>query len=162
DDLTLTGDVAGPCTATVTPYLLRRRARSKVVPCFHWGSWMDAGTAAGVLARFASDPDGAHYVIGAWSHGGELDTGVFRGDAAPIPANVRGQNAQMFDFLAPLLQGDSSARPRAGLSYFTMGENAWKHTSSWPIAGCTNRRWFLAPDGTLQTDAPAVGGGSDR
>jgi len=163
DDLGLTGDLAGPCAATVTPHLLRRQAGSSAVPCFHWGSWMDAGTAAGVLARFASDPDGAHYVIGAWSHGGEFDADVFRTSPAPVAANMDEQDAQIFDFLTPLLRGDASKhRPRTGLTYVTMGENAWKHTSSWPIAGSTSRRWFLAPSGTLRTESPAAGAGSDR
>jgi len=162
-DLGLTGDLAGPCAATVTPYLLRRRARSNAVPCFHWGSWMDAGTAAGVLARFASDPQGAHYVIGAWSHGGEFDADVFRVCATPVASNVDEQEAQIFDFLAPLLRDSSSEhRLRTGLTYLTMGENVWKHTSSWPIAGSTSQRWFLAPSGTLRTDSAAPGAGCDR
>ena len=162
DDLNLTGDVAGPCGTTVTPYLLRRRTKAKTVPCFHWGSWMDAGTAAGVLARFASDPDAASYMIGAWSHGGELDANVFRTDAAEVAANVEEQSAQKFDFLAPLLRGGANDRTRTGLTYFTMGENTWKHTRSWPVAGTVSHRWFLASSGALQTDSPAAGAGSDR
>lgn len=163
DDLHLTGDVAGPCTAMVTPYLLHRRPGVRAAPCFHWGSWMDAGTAAGVLARFASDPGGGHYIIGAWTHGGELDADVFRAGADPVHADVAGQDAQIFDFLAPHLRGDANGqRPRTGLTYVTMGENAWKHTSTWPIAGSTSQRWFLAPSGRLRTESPAAGAGSDR
>jgi putative CocE/NonD family hydrolase len=163
DDLHLTGDIAGPCAAMVTPYLLHRRPGVRAVPCFHWGSWMDAGTAAGVLARFASDPDGAHYIIGAWTHGGGLDADVFRARADPVEADVAEQDAQIFDFLAPHLRGDAnSQRPRTGLTYVTMGENAWKHTTSWPIAASTSQRWFLAPSGRLRTESPAAGAGSDR
>ncbi len=158
DDLHLTGDIAGPCTAMVTPYLLHRRPGVRAVPCFHWGSWMDAGTAAGVLARFASDPDGAHYIIGAWTHGGGLDADVFRAGADPVEADVAEQDAQIFDFLAPHLRGDANGqRPRTGLTYVTMGENAWKHTTTWPIAGSTSQRWFLAPSGRLRKESPAAG-----
>lgn len=163
DELNLTGDLAGPCATTVTPYLLHRNASRCAVPCSHWGSWMDAGTAAGVLARFASDPGGAHYVIGAWNHGGERDADVFRTEGAPITSSVADQNAKIFDFLAPRLRTDAIApSSRAGLTYFTMGEGSWKHASSWPIAGSKPQRWFLAPSGKLQTDPPTAGDGSDQ
>ena len=161
DDLRLTGDVADACDTMIAPYLLRRHAKRSAVPSSHWGSWMDAGTAAGVLARFVSDPDG-HYVIGAWSHGGAFDTDVFRAEGAPPAGNTAEQDAQIFDFLEPLLRpGVTAHPPRAGLTYFTMGERAWKHTRSWPVAGCTEQRWFLAPAGTLQTHASATSHGAD-
>jgi uncharacterized protein len=163
DELNLTGDLASPCATTVTPYLLRRNASLRAVPCSHWGSWMDAGTAAGVLARFASDPGGAHCVIGAWNHGGDMDADVFRPEDAPITSSVADQDAQILDFLAPRLRtGATATSSRTGLTYFTMGEGAWKHTSSWPIPGSKTQRWFLAPSGKLQTDPPRSGDGCDR
>jgi putative CocE/NonD family hydrolase len=161
DDLSLTGDLTSPCETIVTPYLLSR-SRQAGVPCFHWGSWMDAGTAAGVLARFASNPNDAHHVIGAWNHGGSLDANVFRTAPAQVPSNSDEQNALVADFLAPLLRVDTVAAPRTGLSYFTMGENVWKHTSSWPIAGSTAQQWYLAPLGALRTDAPTADDGADQ
>ncbi len=123
---------------------------------------MDAGTAAGVLARFAGDPAGAHYVIGAWTHGGERDVDVFDSSDAPAVSRVEEQNSSIFAFLAPHLKPDSGARPPAnGLTYFTMGEKRWKHTLSWPIAGSGNETWFLAAAGELRTDAPAQTDGMD-
>lgn len=161
DDLSLTGDLTSPCATIMTPYLLCRQHQAGV-PCFHWASWMDAGTAAGVLARFASNPNDAHYVIGAWNHGGDLDANVFRTEAASVPASSDDQNALISDFLAPLLRADTTVLPpRTGLTYFTMGENVWHHTSSWPIGGTTAQRWFLASSGALRTNPPADGG-TDR
>ena len=48
------------------------------VPMYHWGSWFDAGTAAGVLARFTRFDAPYQYIIGAWSHGARFDANPYK------------------------------------------------------------------------------------
>ncbi len=173
DDLPLTGDLSAACNGIVTPYLLAVRQQNRAVPSYHWASWMDAGTAAGVLARFVKHPDG-YYIIGPWTHAAELDAEVFNAEDAPVTPSVAEQYAQIFDFLEPLMGGDaarpeaaaaSSARggpPSRGLTYYTMGERRWKHTATWPPAGAASQHWFLAASGELLPDAPPAREASDR
>ena len=47
------------------------------------------------------------------------------------------------------------------LFYFTMGEEKWKTTTTWPPAGSTTQRWYLAQNGALSTAPPAVESGVD-
>lgn len=153
DELQLTGDPAGPCNAIVSPYLLS--AASHSIPAFHWGSWMDAGTAAGVIARFAKDPSHGQYIIGPWTHGASFDADVFKPEGEPVSPSLEEQYKQIFAFL-------SAGRPRAGLSYFTMGAGIWKHTDRWPVAGTTDQRWYLAPGNTLRRESSASSKGHDK
>jgi len=43
-----------------------------------------------------------------------------------------------------------------------MGENVWKHTASWPVAGCVPQRWFLGTCGALQGSRPDEADAIDR
>jgi putative CocE/NonD family hydrolase len=56
------------------------------VPIQSWGSWMDAGTANGVLHRFMTITNPQRVFVGAWSHGGDHDASPYqREDADPNP-----------------------------------------------------------------------------
>ena len=41
-------------------------------PMVSWAGWFDAGTAQGVLHRFATLPNPQKAIIGPWSHGGRF------------------------------------------------------------------------------------------
>lgn len=163
DDLHLTGDLSSTCDRIVTPYLLLAHKPARHIPSFHWGSWMDAGTAAGVLARFVDDPNG-FYIIGPWSHAAEFDAEVFNPEDRPVEPTVAAQYARLFEFLGswPSDASRSKTTPRAGLEYYTMGERAWKHTTVWPPVGSVNHKWFLADERTMRTAAPAEDDAFDR
>lgn len=163
DDLHLTGDLSSACDRIVTPYLLLAHKPARHIPTYHWASWMDAGTAAGVLARFVDDPKG-FYIIGPWSHAAEFDAEVFNAEDEPVAPDVATQYATLFDFLAPPLAAPTrhNSPPRAGLEYYTMGERLWKHTTVWPPIGSVSQKWFLTSEKALRQSAPGAGEGSDR
>ena len=151
------------CENMVTPYRFREAAQRNAIPTFHWGSWMDAGTAAGVLARFAGYDMPARYVIGAWTHGAYYDADPFKPRDTPVSPSVAGQFGQIFEFLEPYMFGGAPPEPVAPvLDYFTMGEDVWKRTSSWPPTGSTTQDWYFGANGTLQRDPPANSAGRDR
>jgi len=45
--------------------------------------------------------------------------------------------------------------------YFTMGEERWKATSTWPVAGATTERWYFGEGNTLSTNPPGATSGVD-
>ena len=73
DEIDLAVALSDPCNKAVSPFAFQKQAEANNIPSFHWGSWMDAGTAAGVLARFTSYQTPGRYIIGAWSHGARHD-----------------------------------------------------------------------------------------
>lgn len=143
------------CEHVVTPYPLGGGSTAQRRPAFHWGSWMDAGTAAGVLARFASYGMPACYVIGAWTHGARRDADPFKPRDTPVSPSVPEQFAQIFEFFEPYVHGGGSPETLVPvLDYFTMGEDAWKRTNVWPPAGGSSMDWYFGANGSLRRDPP--------
>ena len=150
-----------PGSYAVSIHKLREQFESSAVPMMHWGSWFDAGTAAGVLARFAEFEAPYRYVIGAWSHGAGHDTNPYaEPNQAPVPT-VDEQYRQIFEFLDPYTKGDKTAAPKRELVYYTVGEDAWKTTTQWPPEGHHLKRLWLSGNASLSAQAPTVKSAAD-
>jgi putative CocE/NonD family hydrolase len=48
------------------------------------------------------------------------------------------------------------------LYYFTIGEEKWKVTNTWPVAGTTPTRWYFDVNNSLSADPPKTDSGEDR
>lgn len=137
------------------------------VPIQSWGSWMDAGTAAGVLRRFVELPNPQRVFVGAWGHGGSPNASPYApagtGERPPFASQV----VEDLCFLAQHLGGHvapnaSDTLPSKRLAYYTMGEERWKTATSWPPPGVQPERWYLAAGGQLAPMPPASPVGADR
>jgi putative CocE/NonD family hydrolase len=133
------------------------------LPMYQWGSWFDASTAAGILARFTYWDTPYKYIIGAWSHGAGYDANPYAEQNAPPQPSMDEQYADIFAFLDPLMKQSGSGEPPAKeLTYFTVGENAWKTTRVWPPAGQVMERWYLQADNALAQQPPQLTDGVDE
>jgi len=111
-----------------------------------WGSWFDGTTSRTVLRMFESVPAVRQAYIGAWSHTGK-EGGRFGAKVRPDPA-LQDQTAMQIDFLRTLLD-ESDAEHRRVIHYFTMGEDRWRTTETWPPAGTVTSTWLLDEHGVL-------------
>ncbi len=139
-------------------YRYRAEVEKSGVPIFGWASWLDAGTSQGVLNRFMNWSNPQLVVVGPWSHGGGHHASpFFPADKPTEPSSAR-QLDQATCFFDQYLKGadEGMANPHA-LIYYTLGEDVWKKTSTWPIAGTTMRRFYLSADHRLDTSRPAAG-----
>jgi putative CocE/NonD family hydrolase len=142
----------------------RKAVERSGVPIQSWGSWMDAGTANGVLHRFMTLSNSQRVFVGAWTHGGAHDASPYRPvDAEPNPP-FQIQLLEDLCFVERHLRerGVSSAPPEHLLVYFTMGEERWKTTSAWPRDGVETQQWYFANGGMLLPKAPTSRTGVDR
>jgi len=161
DDVIFAQDLSGPVKGIVSPHLFQNVASKKSVPAFHWGSWMDASTAAGVLARFAGGDAPAQYVIGPWNHGASDDANPYLpADAVVNPSTVE-QFVSIFNFLDSFMYGSSRGLERE-LFYFTMGENLWKRTKVWPPKGSSKQRYYFNAGNRLGEIMPDTSSGATR
>ena len=142
----------------------RKSVEQSGVPIQSWGSWMDAGTANGVLHRFMTLSNPQHVFVGAWSHGGGHDADPYRPDDANADPPLDMQWLEDLCFVERHLQGRprTAHSPERLLTYFTMGEERWKTTTTWPPHGTEDRSWYFATGGTLVTTQPANREGADR
>jgi uncharacterized protein len=127
-----------------------------------WGSWMDAGTANGVLHRFMTLRNPQRAVIGPWSHGAEHHASPYAPPNAPTdpPADV--QRLEDLCFLEQWVVGRDAGRGDRLLVYYTMGEERWKTTREWPISGARITPWYFAADGRLTENSPTIERGEDE
>ena len=118
------------------------------MPMYQWGSWFDAGTAAGILARFTRFDAPYQYVIGPWSHGAGYDANPYNEKDSPVEPTANEQADLIYAFARQAMLGKSGF-PVKQLRYFTVGENAWKTTVVWPPQGHKYSRMWLGAENTL-------------
>ncbi|MCP4044892.1 MAG: CocE/NonD family hydrolase [Gammaproteobacteria bacterium] len=139
----------------VSPSNFGSFARKNAIPAFHMGSWMDASTASGVLARFAALDTPSLYVIGAWNHGAELDANPYLPPNTQARPALEEQYIPIFEFLSRTMSGNG-VQIKPQLYYFTMGENVWRSTQTWPPKGSSNKRLYFAEKSQLLEHAPTT------
>ena len=129
------------------------------VAVYHWGSWMDGGSADGAIRAFMESTGPRRGTIGSWTHGlsGNAFTGLDRWPSVP---GVEAQWEEALNFFDDILRKDKALQERI-LRYFTMGENLWKATSTWPIPGTGTHTLYLRDNGLLNPSAPTATEGED-
>lgn len=154
----------------------RAAADAAAVPVQGWASWLDAGTANGVLSRFLEWKVPQEAIIGPWSHGGRWRTDPFsHTDTATAPSAAEQREAQRCFFDARLANAPVAgtplggapvagalATPRRVIRYFTMGEDRWHETATWPPRGMRPVRWYVSAGQRLERQGPPSRAGSDR
>jgi putative CocE/NonD family hydrolase len=130
------------------------------VAVYQWGSWLDGGSADGVIRAFMETSGPRRATIGSWTH--DLNDNSFTGDGdryAAVPP-FDAQWEEVLNFFDDLLRKGKPAGERV-IRYYTMGEGLWKATSTWPVPGTQHETLFLDEDGSLETNAPSGTEGFD-
>jgi uncharacterized protein len=123
-----------------------------------WGGWFDASTADATIRSFLSLNNYERAVVGPWNHGGSQNASPFQ-----TPESQRVMQAyEWLRFFDHYLKGiDTGLDAERLFYYFTVGEERWKVTKTWPIPGTTMVRWYLDEGNTLSKNAPATAAGAD-
>src|SRR5215813_2281256 len=123
-----------------------------------WGGWFDAGTADACIRSFLTLTNYQRAVVGPWNHGGGQNASPFQ-----TPASQRVMvGYECLRFFDHFLKGiDTGLDQEKLLYYFTMGEEKWKVTNTWPIAGTRIVRWYLGEGNKLGQNKPVESIGAD-
>ena len=123
-----------------------------------WGGWFDASTADSTIKTFLSLKNPQRAIIGAWNHGANQN-------ASPYHTSASHRVMQGFEWLRFFdyhLKGIDTALDKKNLLfYFTVGEEKWKATTTWPVAGTKMMRWYLDTANTLTLGKPESALGED-
>jgi putative CocE/NonD family hydrolase len=126
--------------------------RSKVA-INNWGGWFDAGTADGVIKSFLTFTNSQRAIIGPWNHGASQNASPYFGPNSQR-LSILYEWLRFFDYH---LKGiETGVAAEKVLFYYTLGEERWKKTPVWPIAGTKAVRLYMAADSSLSTSAPAA------
>jgi putative CocE/NonD family hydrolase len=137
----------------------RKEIERSRVPINNWGGWMDAGTADAVLRSFMTFSNSQRSVVGAWNHGASQNASPYVSPTSPAVL----QRFEWLRFFDRHLKGiDTGAEAGKILYYYTMGEELWKTTDVWPVAGTTTKRLYFSEGNTLSDSAPVAEAGDDK
>ena len=119
-----------------------------------WGGWFDASTADAEIRSFLSLGNHHRAIVGPWNHGGSQNASPFQTPDSPRVM----QAYEWLRFFDHYLKGiDTGLDSEKRFYYFTIGEEKWKVTNTWPVAGTKMVRWYLDAGNTLAKSASASG-----
>lgn len=144
----------------ISPYQRLDAIEAAGVPMLVRTGWLDAATADGALSRYMTSDMAQELVIGGWNHGGEDDIDPFQPRWTFPDPSFDQQFADLVAFFDRHLGEQASTIPARSISYYTMNEETWRTTATWPPPEMDSRRWYLGPDHSL-TDAPPAEAGQD-
>jgi uncharacterized protein len=124
-------------------------------PVQYWGSWMDAGTADGALARFRSAPEVPMEVwITANDHSNAIGCDPLRPyDRAPYPSSEQMLEIQRL-FIEKIEAGAAIVRV---VHYFVMGAGVFRTSTQWPPSNIESQVFYFASNGKLQRTPTSSG-----
>ena len=125
----------------------------------NWGGWFDASTPDAIIRTFLTLKNHQRAVIGPWNHGASQNASPYQ-----TPESLRVmQSYEWLRFFDHYLKGiDTGLVAEKRLFYFTVGEERWKVTSTWPVAGTQKMRWFFNENNLLSTKEPNAKSTEDR
>ena len=124
-----------------------------------WGGWFDASTADATIKSFLTLNNPQRAIVGPWNHGASQNASPYQ---SANPERVM-QGYEWLRFFDHYLKGiDTGLESEKLFYYFTIGEEKWKVTNTWPVAGTKLMRWYLDENNALSTSAPRTVSGEDR
>lgn len=124
------------------------------IPIYSYSGWWDlAFTHSAVKQYMNFTNSGNKLILGPWSHGGAINVNPY----GPEPSSFDhvGEVVKFFDHH---LKGiDNSVGDEPSVHYFTMGENKWKSSDTWPPEGAEKTSYFLGSENGLGTATAGKG-----
>lgn len=152
----------GKTYSDMSPYSAKTAIENSGVPTYVWVSGLDSATVEGALSRYLTFNNRQKLIIGPWNHGGAEHADPFLPPDTPTDPSPEQQFQMVVNFFDAYLKDDPAPEPTWDITYYTLGEGAWKSTQTWPPAGFSPKRWYFGPDGSLTTEAPTSEIGADE
>ena len=125
---------------------------------YSYSGWFDGGYALAAIRRhLAYNQPSNKLILGPWDHGGKRNISPF--NQGPSVFDHQGELLKFFDLYLKGLQTGITDEP--AIHYFTMGEEHWKTTNTWPPTA-TPTPYFLAPHSGLLRKSPVATASSDH
>lgn len=140
-----------------SPHSYLKEIEASGAAVYSFSGWFDGAYQHAAIKRYLSfSNNSSRLIIGPWNHGGEENISPFSAGASHF--DWRGELLKFFDYY---LKGiDTGITREKRIHYYTMGEEKWKESDSWPPATTTTLYYFNS-DNTLSADKPRVAQAAD-
>lgn len=128
DKFTLNGDFR--VKDVMSPHQFEDKIKGSGVAIYSWSGWWDAAFSHAAIRQFINLDDGRNRLrIGPWNHGGGANVSPNMATASEHD-DVK-EIVRFFDFHLKGMDNGLDKSPR--VYYYTMGENVWKTSNTWPV-----------------------------
>ncbi|MEX2715773.1 MAG: CocE/NonD family hydrolase [Candidatus Sigynarchaeota archaeon] len=153
-------DADGSMVASMCIYNYKEKIEKSGVPYYYWGSWLDAGTADVAITRFLNIQNKQRAVIGDWNHGASFRSNQFFPFKIKVVPPRKEQFIEWANFFDRCLTGNIPNEK--AIYYYTLVEEKWKKTRTWPPDNCEMQTWYFSKDRQLVTAPPDDDSGEDE
>jgi uncharacterized protein len=126
-----------------------------------WEGWLDGSDSDGSLIRYRTFSNPQVVVIGPLSHGGDFKADPFVAKHKPPEPTIPEQFKLEADFFDRTLRNETPEPIESSVRYYTMGEEQWHTTKTWPPAGLSTERLYFADHNALDAATPSAQTASD-
>jgi putative CocE/NonD family hydrolase len=169
DDQVNFGGIDGATIDLFSPHTYGRELQASGVPILSFSGWLDGAYQHSAIKRFRTvRTPGSQLIVGPWDHGGMHNVSPHeRSHKAGFD-----QDGALVRFFAHHLRGDDNGvSDDPPVRYFSVGDERWKGTTTWPPPEVIPARWYFVdrglerepPNSTVGVDAyridPEVGTG---
>ncbi len=151
-------DEDGTTIDNISIFTKKEKIEKNNVPLYTWGSWQDSATADLVIRRFMTYKNPIKAVIGDWNHENFRKANPYF--SHKVKANPSKKD-MIKDWILFFKDGLGGKIPKKILYYYTMGEEKWKSTESWPPKDQIMEKWYLREQNILSRAKPPDNNGYD-
>jgi len=149
----------GPTIDDISIFSKKEAIENSKVPIYSWGSWQDSTTANATILRFLNFSNSQKAIISDWCHRDKNRASPFHKPKSHASPNEIEQLKDLVKFYRDCLKNEFKSEKV--LYYYTMGEEKWKKTYTWPPKNQIMKRWYLHKDNLLSIIKPDEKEGSD-
>ncbi|HUX98787.1 MAG TPA: CocE/NonD family hydrolase [Candidatus Deferrimicrobium sp.] len=152
-------DDEGTNIDTISSFSKKAQIEKSGLPFYTWGSWQDSTTANAIIHRFLNFSNPQKAVIGDWCHRGKNRASPFYSHKKSAEPSEADQIRDWVVFYRDCLENRFNRGKT--LYYYTMGEEKWKKTETWPPANQVMIPWYLNNNNVLSKSKPTTQSAAD-
>ncbi|MDD1779394.1 MAG: CocE/NonD family hydrolase [Candidatus Helarchaeota archaeon] len=152
-------DEQGTTIDSLSTFSQKDKIEKLAVPFYAWGSWQDSTTADMIIHRFLNFSNPQKAVIGDWDHRQKSRASPIHSHKKPVAPSEADQIRDWVVFYRESVAGNGITGRE--LYYYTMGEEIWKKTETWPLENQVMVPWYLDENNTLNPSKSQKDSGAD-
>ena len=124
----------------------RKAVEASATALYRVGGWYDGALCKSVIEGYLNTNNTQKVLIGPWDHGPHDNVSPFV-DSKEVKLNVKTEMLRFFDcHLKGINNGIDEEKT---IYYYTIGEEKWKKTYTWPLPNQVNATYYLSNDNKL-------------
>lgn len=146
---------------TVSVCMRKEDIEKSKTPFYCLAGWFDGAASDNIISRFMTYNNPMRAVIGAWDHGANRRANPYFHKDYEVTPDKENQIKAWLDFFDLSINGKQPFSEKV-LYYYTMGEEKWKMTESWPPIGHSMQRWYFSDNNSMSLSKPQIKTGEDK